>query len=180
MPITDTVVFSALSDKTEQLRGLGLGADDYLTKPFDISLLMQRIKTMVRNRDIVREKALKVANHELDEPILSNALNDRFMKRVREVALENIANSEFKKEEFASALNVSSSLLYKKIKSLTNLSPTDFIKTVRLEHALELLQTREYNVTEISEMCGFSSVGYFSTVFRKHFGKSPTEVIESV
>jgi signal transduction histidine kinase/DNA-binding response OmpR family regulator/ligand-binding sensor domain-containing protein len=174
------VLLSALSDRTEQLRGLGLGADDYLTKPFDISLLMQRIKSMVRNRDIVREKALKVANHELDEPILSNALNDRFMKRVREVALENIANSEFKKEEFASALNVSSSLLYKKIKSLTNLSPTDFIKTVRLEHALELLQTREYNVTEISEMCGFSSVGYFSTVFRKHFGKSPTEVIESV
>jgi AraC-like DNA-binding protein len=75
-------------------------------------------------------------------------------------------------------VNMSSSLLYKKTKSLTGLSPTDFIKTIRLDHALELLQTRKYTITEVSEFCGFASVGYFSTVFRKHFGKSPTEILE--
>jgi len=75
-------------------------------------------------------------------------------------------------------MNVSSSLLYKKIKSLTDQSPTDFIKTVRLNHAVELLQSRKYTVTEVSELCGFASVGYFSTVFRKHFGKSPSEISE--
>jgi AraC-like DNA-binding protein len=72
-------------------------------------------------------------------------------------------------------MNASSSLLYKKIKALTDQSPVDFIKAVRLNHALELLQSRKYTVTEVSEFCGFSSVGYFSTAFKKHFGKSPTE-----
>jgi AraC-like DNA-binding protein len=73
-------------------------------------------------------------------------------------------------------MNVSTSLLYKKIKSLTNQSPTDFIKMVRLDHALELLHSHKYSVTEVSELCGFSTIGYFSTVFKKHFGKSPTDI----
>jgi AraC-like DNA-binding protein len=93
-----------------------------------------------------------------------------------EVAKANISNTEFDKDEFAAAMNVSSSLLYKKIKSLTDQSPTDFIKTVRLNHAVELLQSKKYTVTEVSENCGFASVAYFSTVFRKHFGKSPSEI----
>jgi AraC-like DNA-binding protein len=75
-------------------------------------------------------------------------------------------------------MNVSSSLLYKKVKSLTGQSPTDLIKTIRLRHASELLQTRKYSVTEVSEMCGFGSVGYFSTVFKTFFGKSPSDMLE--
>jgi AraC-like DNA-binding protein len=88
----------------------------------------------------------------------------------------NIANTDFGKDDFASAMNVSASLLYRKVKSLTDQSPTDFIKVVRLDYALELLQSHKYNVTEVSELCGFSSIGYFSTVFKKHFGKSPNEI----
>lgn len=172
------LLLTALSDKDDQMHGLGLGADDYVTKPFDMGLLQQRIRSIARNREMVRDKALKVIKHDSAEPILANELNDKFMKRILEVARENIANSEFNKDDFASAMNVSSSLLYKKVKSLTNLSPTDFIKIVRLDYALELLQSRKYTVTEVSELCGFTSVGYFSTVFRKHFGKSPTEVME--
>ena len=171
------ILLTALSEKAEQLRGLGLGADDYLTKPFDMELLTQRIKSIVLNRTLVRDKAFKLLKTENSKPvILENELNDKFLKKIYEVARINISNSEFSKEEFASALNMSSSLLYKKTKALTGLSPTDFIKTLRLDHASELLQSRKYTVTEISELCGFSSVGYFSTVFRKHFGKSPTDL----
>ncbi|MBW8323223.1 MAG: response regulator, partial [Prolixibacteraceae bacterium] len=173
------VLLTALSEKAEQLHGLGLGADDYLTKPFDINILLQRIKSIIRNREVVREKAFKIIKGESADPaILENVLNDKFLKKILEVARENISNSEFSKDEFASSVNMSSSLLYKKIKSLTGLSPTDFIKTIRLDHALALMQSREYTVTEVSELCGFASVGYFSTVFKKHFGKSPTEIVE--
>jgi len=94
------------------------------------------------------------------------------------VVRANISNTEFGKDEFASAMNVSTSLLYKKIKSFTDQPPVDFIKSVRLDYALELLQTHKYTVTEVSELCGFGSVGYFSTVFKKHFGKSPTGVVD--
>ena len=154
-----------------------MGADDYLTKPFDLSLLIQRIKTILHNREIVREKAFKlIKGISADPAIHENELNDRFLKKILEVARANISNSDFSKDDFASLLNISSSLLYKKTKSLTGLSPIDFIKTIRLDHALELLQSRKYTVTEVSDRCGFARVGYFSTVFRMHYGKSPTEI----
>ena len=172
------VLLTALSEVTDQMHGLGLGADDYLTKPFDMNLLTLRIKSIIRNRKVVREKALKLITSDTSEHILENELNDKFVKKMLAVARENISNTEFDKDEFASAMNVSSSLLYKKIKSLTDQSPTDFIKTIRLNHAVELLQSRKYTVTEVSELCGFTSVAYFSTVFRKHFGKTPSEIVE--
>jgi len=172
------VLLTALSEKTDQLHGLGLGADDYLTKPFDMNLLIQRIKSIIRNRKVVREKALRLIKRDTSEHILENELNDKFVKKMLEVARLNISNAEFDKDEVASAMNVSSSLLYKKIKSLTDQSPTDFIKAIRLNHAVELLQSQKYTVTEVSEFCGFTSVAYFSTVFRKHFGKSPSEILD--
>ncbi len=172
------ILLTALTDKAKQLHGLGLGADDYLTKPFDMNLLVQKIRTIIHNREIVREKALKLIEKDNTAPLLANEINDKFVKKLMEVAWENMANASFDKDEFASAMNVSTSLLYKKVKSLTGQSPTDLIKTIRLRHASELLQTRKYSVTEVSEMCGFGSVGYFSTVFKTFFGKSPSEIVE--
>jgi signal transduction histidine kinase/ligand-binding sensor domain-containing protein/DNA-binding NarL/FixJ family response regulator len=172
------ILLTALSEKKEHSHGLGLGADDYLTKPFDMALLTQRIKSIIRNREIIQNKALKMIKGDNTEPLLANELNDKFMKKLLEVARANMANAGFNKDDFASAMNVSSSLLYKKVKALTNLSPSDFIKIMRLDHSLELLQSRQYAVTEVSEKCGFTSVGYFCTVFRKHFGKTPSEILE--
>lgn len=172
------ILLTSLSGNESHFRGLGLGADDYLTKPFDVTLLQQRIKTIIHNRELIREKALKIIKHnEDDEAIFDNELNDQFVKKMVEVVRKNIGNSEFSKDDFAAALNVSPSLLYKKAKSLTNQSPTDFIKSIRLDYALNLINSKKYTITEISEFCGFSSVGYFSTVFRKHYGKSPTQIV---
>lgn len=172
------ILLTALAGKAEQLKGLGLGADDYLTKPFDVSILQQRIRTVVKNREMIREKALKLIKVGEESVILENEHNDKFLKHMIEVVHKNISNAQFSKNDFAFAMNVSPSLLYKKIKSLTDQSPTDFIKAVRLNQALDLLRTKKYTITEVSELCGFASVGYFSTVFRKHFGKSPTQMIE--
>lgn len=171
------ILLTALVDKAQQIHGLGLGADDYLTKPFDVTLLQQRIKMLIKNREVVRDKALKMIKiDEQEEPILQNEHNDKFIKKLVEVVKANMDNTQFSKNEFASSMNVSPSLLYKKIKSLTDQSPTEFIKVIRLEHSTELLKERKYSITEISEMCGFASVGYFSTVFRKHYGKSPGQI----
>lgn len=171
------ILLTALTEKTDELHGLGLGADDYLSKPFDTALLVQRIKSIVKNRESVREKALKLIKTSSEEPLLSNEHNDKFLKKVQAVVLENISNSEFGKDQFAERMNVSPSLLYKKIKALTDLSPSDYIKTVRLDYALELLQSRKYSVTEVSEKCGYTSLKYFSAVFKKHFGKAPSELL---
>jgi signal transduction histidine kinase/DNA-binding response OmpR family regulator/ligand-binding sensor domain-containing protein len=172
------ILLTALSEKADQLQGIGLGADDYLTKPFDMNLLIGKINSIISNRKAVKEKALKLFDQGSDIPIVENELNDQFVKKAFEVVRENISNSEFGKDKFASEMNVSSSLLYKKIKSLTDQSPTDFIKTIRLKEARNLLHCRKYSITEVSELCGFASVGYFSTVFKKHYGKTPSEILE--
>jgi signal transduction histidine kinase/ligand-binding sensor domain-containing protein/DNA-binding NarL/FixJ family response regulator len=172
------ILLTALTDKKDQLQGLGLGADDYLTKPFDMNLLIQRIKTLIQNRELIREKTLKLMVQNDPAPLMDNEHNDKFVRKILEVAKTHLSDDSFDKEEFAMAMNVSSSLLYKKMKALTGMSPTDFMKTIRLQHASELLQSRKYSVTEVSEMCGFSSVGYFSTVFKKHFKKSPSDLLD--
>ena len=171
------ILLTSLTDKARQIQGLGLGADSYLTKPFDLCLLISRINSILINRKAVRDRAIRMIDYENSTPIMENELNDQFVKKALEVVRENISNSLFGKEQFASGLNVSTSLLYKKIKSLTGQSPIEFIKTVRLKYALDLLQTRNYNVTEVSERTGFSNVGYFSTVFKKFYKKSPTEIL---
>lgn len=102
-----------------------------------------------------------------DNPFVQNAVR---------VVTENMQNPDFGKDQFASDMNVSRSLLYKKLKALTGQSPTDFIRTMRMGHALRLLQEGRHSVTEISELCGYSSAGYFSTVFKSFYGKSPTEI----
>ncbi len=170
------ILLTALDEKQQELRGLGLRADDYLTKPFDMSLLHQRISNIIQNRRIVREKALKLIDEEESGPVYLNELDDQFVKKAVSVVHANMDNSQFNRETFASEMNVSSSLLYKKIKSLTDLSPTDFIKSIRLNHALKLIQTGKYNITEVSELCGFSSAKYFSATFKNHFGKPPSKL----
>jgi signal transduction histidine kinase/DNA-binding NarL/FixJ family response regulator/ligand-binding sensor domain-containing protein len=170
------VLLTALDDNAMLLHGLGLGADDYITKPFDADLLRQKIRTIIHNRIAIREKALKIIKSGNGEQLHSNVLNDRFLKEMLDVVKTNMDNPYFSKDDFASAMNVSNSLLYKKVKTLTDLSPIDFIKSVRMDYALELLQKREHTITEISDKCGYASVSYFSTVFKKYFGKSPSEI----
>ena len=172
------ILLTALTDKEKQLQGLGVGADDYITKPFDLSLLSQKIRTIIHNREIVREKTIRLISNDTSELPVVNNTNGKFINKLTEIVWANIGNASFDKILFASEMNVSPSQLYKKVKSLTGQSPTELIKTIRLRHASELLQTQRYTITEISELCGFSSVGYFSTVFKSFFGKSPTEFIE--
>ena len=115
-------------------------------------------------------------NNNTQEQLFANEINDNFVKRLVAVAWTNIANPGFGKDEFASEMNVSASLLYKKTKSLTGQSPTELIKTIRLRHAYDLLKTRQHTVTEVSELCGFSSVSYFCTAFKNFYGKSTTDL----
>jgi AraC-like DNA-binding protein len=145
-----------------------------------MTLLISRINSIISNRKLIREKAMKLFDHLPDEPLMDNELNDKFVKKAFEVVRSNISNSEFGKDLFASEMYVSSSLLYKKIKSLTDQSPTDFIKSIRLKEAVGLLKSKKYTITEVSEMCGFASVGYFSTVFKKYYRKTPSEILEEI
>lgn len=170
------VLLTSLAEKENQLKGFGLGADNYLTKPFDIELVRERIASIVKNRRAIREKAFKLIGGADDEKLFVNELNDTFVKKAVETVQKNIANTEFGKDSFAAAMNVSSPLLYKKLKSLTNMSPIDFIRSIRLNHAMELLITKQFTVTEVCYQCGFSDLTYFGKSFKKYFGKKPSDL----
>jgi len=159
------IVLTQISDTHERLHVLGFGADYSLNKPIDSAKLLELMRSIFRTRASISNKKTYTKWH-----------NDKFVKTMLDVVRINLANTNFGKDDFASAMSISASSLYKKVKLLTDLSPTDFIKVVRLNHAMELLHSRKHSVTEVSELCGFSSIGYFSTVFKKHFGKCPNEI----
>ncbi|MDH6305299.1 signal transduction histidine kinase/DNA-binding response OmpR family regulator/ligand-binding sensor domain-containing protein [Parabacteroides sp. PF5-5] len=172
------ILLTALSEKTDELHGLGLGADDYMTKPFDMETLTQRIISIIRNRRITGKRFISAgsfteAKGKDGEAV--NVLNDAFVKQSLEVVMRHLDDTSFGKEEFAREMGISTSLLFKKMKALTGMSVVDFIRSVRMEHAMKLINEKRYSVSEIADRCGFSSIGYFSTVFKKHFGKSPTD-----
>lgn len=171
------LLLTSLSDKESQLAGLEVGADDYICKPFDLAILMQRMHNTIVNRETVRGRTFGLDREAKNQGrITDNELNDDFIKKALEIATENIGNAAFGKDDFAAALHVSSSLLYKKLKSLTDQSPSDFLKTLRMNHALSLLKQGKHNITEVSELSGYSSLSIFSRAFKNHFGKSPTEI----
>ncbi len=171
------ILLTAREDKESQMHGLELGADNYLVKPFDMELLAGRIASIIQNRRNVAKKTMDVNTDEEETPIVENGINDEFLKKAVECVKANITNEAFGKGDFASAMMISQSLLYKKIKALTDMSVVEFIRSIRLNYAMSLLKGGSYNVTEVSEMCGFSSSAYFSRVFKDYFGKSPSEVI---
>lgn len=115
--------------------------------------------------------------HSDDAKVNGSVMDDEFLSRAMECVKANIANEGFGKGEFAEAMSISQSLLYKKIKALTDMSVVEFIRSIRLNHAMSLLGSGRYNVTEVSEMCGFSSSAYFSRVFKESFGKNPSDLI---
>ncbi len=136
--------------------------------------MWRMIRTTLRTLENVRKKARENEGDSTKRAITE--ADDRFLKKAVEAITENMLDPRFGKNDFALAVHVSPSLLYKKLKALTGLSPVEFIKTVKLNYAMELLRSRRYGVTEVSELCGFSSVGYFSTVFRGHFGQPPSTI----
>lgn len=112
---------------------------------------------------------------QMPEEDLEN-LDDPFVKKAVGVVYAHIQDPSFDKDLFAQEMNVSASSLYKKLKAQADQSPSEFIKTIRMTNALKLLQSHKYTVTEVGEMCGYSSSSYFSTVFKSFYGKSPNEI----
>lgn len=105
---------------------------------------------------------------------------DSFLHLAEECVRGNIGNEDFDKNDFARALLISPSLLYKRIKALTGLSVVHYIRKCRLDYSMQLLRDGDISVIEVSERCGFASPSYFSRVFKKHFGLAPSEIRRSL
>ena len=169
------ILLTALSERENIIFGLEAGANDYIIKPFDLSVLKVRIRNILQNRQRLRETVLAMDTRP-EETDYASQLDKEFMDKVMNVLEEEQSNSEFSINDFCRALGMSRTSFYNKIKTLTGQGPNDFIRIVRLNKAKELLLSRKYSIGEVANMVGFSDPKYFSTCFKKQFGASPSKI----
>ena len=168
------VMLTAKADIDSRLAGLERGADAYLAKPVDERELHIQLKNLVelRKRLYERYRSLEKFPETSDINIKKE---DEFMIKVKQVLETNFQDEEFGILNLCSELAVSQSQLYKKFKSLSNITIADYFKLLRLHKARELLLTTSLNVTGVAYAAGFKSLSYFSREFAHQFGKSPSE-----
>jgi signal transduction histidine kinase/CheY-like chemotaxis protein len=169
------IMLTAKANIESRIEGLELGADDYLIKPFNSN----EIKARVRNMILIREKiknyfTQKVIDLKPNEIKVSSS-DEIFIRKIKQVVENNIANSQFNVEQFSNEMDMSMVQLRRKIKALTSQTIVEFIRMYRLERAAQLLAQHAGNVSEIAFNVGFDSLSYFSKVFQESYGVSPSE-----
>ncbi len=173
------ILLTALNDKDNIIRGLRTGADEYITKPFDISILKATIITILANREALKNRFAQLDIKNNDEYINGASELDReFMTKVKEIIERSLQDSNFNVDILCSAINMSRSSFYNKIKVLTDQAPADFIRSIKLTRAAELLRSKRYNISEVADMTGFSDAKYFREVFKKHYNMSPSKYMK--
>lgn len=168
------IMLSAKTDLKEQLEGLQVGADDYIPKPFSITLVTTKIKNLFRTR----YRAIEHYTNSLEiepEKVALNPMDEELLKRAVEIVEKHLDNVEFSTDEFAREMFMSRSNLHLKMKALTGESTNEFIRKIRFNKACKLLKEERYTVSEISTMVGFNTPSYFATSFKKYFGCLPSE-----
>lgn len=171
------LLLTARAETSQQIMGLEMGADDYVTKPFSIALLEAKIQGILRIRRQLREY-YSSSREIIPEKITFNNLDESFIKQAIAIVEANLLEYDFSVDKFSREIGMSRSNLYLKIKAITGESVTAFIKRIRFGKAVELMESRQYTIAEISNMSGFNSPSYFSTAFKQYYGCIPSEYLQ--
>jgi signal transduction histidine kinase/ligand-binding sensor domain-containing protein/DNA-binding response OmpR family regulator len=170
------ILVTAKVTAENQVEGLNVGADAYVTKPFEPAILSALIQSQLKNRERVRKLLTKATTTEEED--VDNALSGQdkhFMEELYKLMEEELSNSELDVTRITKLLLISRTKLYYKIKGLTGETPSNFFRTYKLNRAAELLKSGKYTISEIADKCGFSTQSHFSVVFKKQFGVTPSE-----
>ena len=171
------ILTTVLDDKNDMVEGYNRGADNYVIKPFDATLLKMKIDNSIKSRRALSERLMRSIGGN-QSVSLENELDNQFIQEITRRLEENLTDSDYSIDQLCKDLALSRSSFYNKIKALTNQSPNDFIRIFRLNKAAQLLRSGVHNVNEVAYATGFSDVKYFSTVFKKHYGMSPSKYIQ--
>lgn len=168
------VLLTAKNDLASKIQGLEAGAEAYVEKPFSSGFLITQLKTLLNNRKREREAFMQKPFIPVQQMSMNKA-DEKFMNKAIEIIKEHITDPEFSVERLAESLYMSRSSLHRKIKALSDLTTTDFIRLIRLKKAAELIQEGEYRVGEVCYLVGINSPSYFIKLFQKQFGMTPKE-----
>jgi signal transduction histidine kinase/ligand-binding sensor domain-containing protein/DNA-binding response OmpR family regulator len=167
------ILLTALLGEEQQLRGLETGATDYMTKPFNFEILLSKIRNLLAQQETSRKTYQKQVEASPSAPRVESS-DEKFVRNALELVEKNMANPDFSVEEMSKALFISRVALYKKMLSLTGKTPIEFIRSVRLKRAAQLLEKHQFTVAEIAYEVGFNNPKYFSRYFKSEFGVLPS------
>lgn len=184
------ILLTAKTAIESKLEGLEYGADDYITKPFSATYLKVRVKNILQRklkiqqayREKILDSGLKTDNNEVEEneqqvPEMSPS-DQKFMNKLMELMESRIDNSELVVDDLVKEMAVSRSVFFKKLKTLTGLAPVEFIKEVRINKAIKLIESGEFSITQVAYMVGINDPRYFSKCFKQKMGMTPSEYRE--
>lgn len=178
------IVLSAKASLDDRIAGLEQGIDDYITKPFSATYLKTRVASLLRQRKALQElymnRLMEGKNTSSPDPLTPSQpqitpYDEQFMKKVMAYMEEQMDNAELTIDEFAEQLMLSRTIFYRKLKSIVGLTPVDFIREIRIKRAVQLIDSDEYNFSQVAYMTGFNDPKYFSKCFKKVIGITPSE-----
>ena len=173
------ILLTAKASLNHQLSGLKMGADAYMPKPFSIQLLELNVRNLLSSRRLMQQKYSRQITLQ-PQNVVIESVDEQFLSRIVAITEEWMDNPDFGVAMLAEKIGMSQSVLYKKLKAVTDLSVNDFLKSIRLKRAAQLLRQQKMNVYEVAYAVGYDDRKYFSKEFKKQFGKTPTEYAADV
>ena len=179
------LMLTACSMDEQRARGYDSGADGYLSKPFNSAVLKSRCRNLIKNRKRIKNLwssngAGDVTAKERNASVLVNDVDSEFYSKVLDIMKKEMGNPDLNVDTLASMMGLGRSQFYRKIKALTNYSPVELLRNLRLKQAREMLTTTEKTIGEIAYEVGFSSPAYFTRCYREAFDETPTELRERI
>lgn len=172
------VLLTALTGEEEQMKGLEIGANDYVTKPFNFEILLSKIKNILTLRDTYKQTYTKQLDVQLQETIIENE-DEKLLRNIVEYIEINISNDNLSVEELSHQMNMSRGSLYNKVLMLTGKSPVEFIRSIRLKKAVHLLENSQMTISQICYEVGFNTPKYFTKLFKDEYNVLPSAYASS-
>lgn len=169
------ILLTARDDKQSKISGYKNGADAYLTKPFEIEMLMELLRNRLKNREYTKKKYLNSGLIPTPQESTFSEADETFLLKFNKIIQENMDNSKLDVPLICKEIGMSRASLYNKLKALTDMGANDYINKFRMEKAIALMISTEMSFTEIAEKVGFTTSRYFSTAFKQYTGETPTQ-----
>ena len=174
------ILLTAKTAIESKLEALGYGADDYVTKPFEPEYLRARVHNIIAQREQLeqsyRQRLMRLEPQKSDEPIPGDA----FLAKLLDVMNKQLDNNTLTVDDLVEEMGMGRTVFFNKLKSMTGLSPVEFIREMRIKRAAQLLEERKYNITEVTYMVGMNDSRYFAKCFKNTYGITPSEYRRAV
>lgn len=174
------ILLTAKTKEEDRIEAYDSGADGFISKPFNLNVLHSKIKNLLKSKERTAQEFKKQFTFEVKDMNFTS-MDEEFLNRAVECVNMHIDDTNFDQQHFANALNISKSTLYKKLKSLTGLNTSSFIRNIRLKIACKIIdEKKKIRISELAYAVGFNDPKYFSSCFKKEFGLIPSEYLDKI